>query len=239
MSTPPAPITGSAMKAAIVSGPSCSIIVSRFRDEAGRVLLLGLAGLGILAVVRTVGVEDARHRQVEVGVEHGETRQAGRGDGGAVVGSLARDDLLLLRAPERVVVVPGDLDLRVVGLRARVGEEHLGGRGRGHGLDLLGQRDGRLVAAAAEQVREGEALHLLARGLDQLGVAVAEPRAPQAREALDVALAGGVVDVDALAALQHQRTQAAVRQEVGGRVQQRFHVAGGEIRERTHLGSTG
>ena len=30
MSTPPAPITGSAMKAAIVSGPSCSIIVSRF-----------------------------------------------------------------------------------------------------------------------------------------------------------------------------------------------------------------
>ena len=111
------------------------------------------------------------------------------------------------------------------------------GHGR-HGLDLLGQRDRRLVAAPAEQVREGEPRHLLARGLDQLGVAVAEPGAPQPGEALDVALAGGVVDVDALAALQHQRPGAAVRQEVGGGVQQGFDVAGGKIRERAH-GVTG
>ena len=134
--------------------------------EAGRVLLLGLAGFGIFAVVRTIGVEDARHRQVEVGVEDRQPRQAGGGNGGAVVGPLARDDLLLLRPPDRVVVVPGNLDLRVVGLRARVGEEDLGGRSRGHRLDLLGQCDGRLVAAAAEQVRERKTLHLLARGLD-------------------------------------------------------------------------
>ena len=207
--------------------------------ETGGILLLALTGLGILAVVRAVGVEDACHRQVEVGVEHGEARQAGSGDGGAVIGVLARDDLLLLRAPHRVVVVPGDLDLGVVGLRAGVGEEHLGGGCGRQGLELLGERNGRLVAAAAEQVREGEARHLLACGLDELRVAVAEPRAPQPGQALDVSLAGVVVDVDAFAALQYQRPRAAVGQEVGGGMQQGFHVTRGEIRERAHRGSTG
>ena len=44
------------------------------------------------------------------------------------------------------------------------------------------------------EMREGQLAHLLRGGLDQLLVAEAERRAPQAGHALDVGLAVGVVD---------------------------------------------
>ena len=47
------------------------------------------------------------------------------GNRDAVIALQPRDDLLLLRPAERIVIVPDELDLRVVGVRARGAEEHL------------------------------------------------------------------------------------------------------------------
>ena len=70
------------------------------------------------------------------------------------------------------------------------------------------------------------------RGLDQLLVVVAERRAPQPGHAFDIGLAVGVVDVDALAALDHQRAGLAQRREIGVGMGQGLDVADGEIAER-------
>ena len=76
--TPPAPITGSAKNAATVSGPSRRISCSRFVGEPRRERLLALARLRAAIVVRAVGVQDARDRQVEIGVGEGEPGEARR-----------------------------------------------------------------------------------------------------------------------------------------------------------------
>ena len=85
-----------------------------------------------------------------------------------------------------------------------------------------------------EQMREGELAHLRGGGLDQLFVAVAERGAPQPGHAFDIGLAVGVVDIDALAALDDERTGLAKPREIDVGVHQRFDVAGGEIAERRH-----
>ena len=83
---------------------------------------------------------------------------------------------------------------------------------------------------------EGELAHLRGGGFDQFLVAVAERRAPQPGHALDIGLAVGVVDIDALAALDDERTGLAKSREIDVRMHQRFDVAGGEIAERRHSG---
>ncbi len=167
-------------------------------------------------------------------MEHAEPRQARAGNGGAVIAALAGDDLLALGLAAHVVVVPGELDLRVVGFRARVGEEHLGGRHGGNGLDLLGQCDRRFVTAPAEQVREGQPRHLLAGRFDQFLVAVAEACAPKSCKAFDVTLAAAVVDVHAFRPLQHQRPGAAMGEKIGRRMQQGFDIASSKIGDGAH-----
>ena len=78
-------------------------------------------------------------------------------------------------------------------------------------------------------MREGQLHHLLARGLDQFLVGVAERGAPEPGHALDVGLAVGVVDPDALSALQHQGPGLAQGGEVGVGVDQGLDVAGGRF----------
>jgi len=90
------------------------------------------------------------------------------------------------------------------------------------------------VAAATEQMRERELRHLLACGFDQFGIAVAERRAPQSRQAFDVLLAGRVPDVDTLGALEQQRPAGAMGREVGRGMQQRLDVTSRKIGERGH-----
>src|ERR1700722_16648032 len=83
---------------------------------------------------------------------------------------------------------------------------------------------------------ERKLTHLRGRGLDQLLIAVTERRAPQPGHALDVRFAFGVVDVDALPALDDQRTAVAKAREVNIGMHQRFDVAGRKIAERSHTG---
>ena len=196
--------------------------------------LLAFAGLSVLPMVGAIGVQHAGNRQIEIRMKDAEARETGCRNGSAVIAALAGDELLALGLAAHVVVIPGELDLRVVGFRAGVGEEHLGGRHRGQGLDLLGQRDCRLVTAPAEQVGEGKPRHLLAGGFDQLLVAVAEACAPEPGKAFDVALAAAVVDVDAFRALQHQRSGAAMGEKIGRRVQQGFDIAGSKVGDGAH-----
>src|SRR5271169_5881681 len=81
---------------------------------------------------------------------------------------------------------------------------------------------------------EGELAHLRRRGLDQFLVAVAERRAPQPRHTFDVRLTLGVVDIDALAALEDERPGVAKAGQIGVGMHQGLDVAGGEIAERRH-----
>src|SRR5690349_16951348 len=71
----------------------------------------------------------------------------------------------------------------------------------------------------------GQGAELLSSGLDQLLLAEAQTGAPQPRHALDVTLPLGVVDIDALAVADHQRTVRL--QLVKGRVgmQHRIDIA--------------
>ena len=75
--TPPAPITGSAIIAAIVSGPSRSIM--SFSDCASRATnsCLALALCAETVVMRAVGVQHAVDRQVEAIVVAGKPGQRG------------------------------------------------------------------------------------------------------------------------------------------------------------------
>src|ERR1700730_7257620 len=79
---------------------------------------------------------------------------------------------------------------------------------------------------------EGELAHLRRRRLDQFLVAVAKRRAPQPRHGFDVRLAVGVVDIDALAALDDERPGVAKAGQIGVGMHQGLDIAGGEIAER-------
>ena len=195
------------------------------RNEFG----LALALMAETVVMRAVGMQHARKRQVEAVVVGRQAGQRGRHERHAMIGLLTRDDLLLLGPAQRIVHVPGKLDLRVVGLRAGRGVEHLGDRHRRQLLELLGQLDGRLRALGGEQVIVGQGAQLLRRRLDQLFLAEAQPRAPQPRHALDIGLALGVVDEDALAALDHGRAHLAqlVQRRIG--VEEGLHVPGLQV----------
>src|SRR5690606_852090 len=153
----------------------------------------------------------------------------------AVVRLHSTDDLLLLRQPTGIVVVPDELDLSVVRLRARAGEEDLRRR-RGHQLlELLCQCDRRLVTAPAEQMSERQTAHLLARRFDQLLVTVAEARAPKASKALDITLAFLVPDEDSFAPLQYQGTGCSMQREIRCRVQDSLNISHGIIGKSHHL----
>ena len=143
----------------------------------------------------------------------------------AVIGLHAADDLLRPWFSARIVGIPEQLDLRVVRFRTGIGEEHFPDRKRRHVFELLRQRDGRLMAAAGEEMAEGELAHLLRRRLDQRLLAPAERRAPEPGHCLDVILAALVIDAHALAPLEHERACFAQLHEVGVGVQNALDVA--------------
>jgi hypothetical protein len=88
-------------------------------------IFLALAVLGKTVMMRAAGVEEAGQRQVEVAMVGRQSGQRSGNDGNAVIALDAADDLLLVRPAERIVEIPDELNLSVVGLRARVAEERL------------------------------------------------------------------------------------------------------------------
>ena len=170
-------------------------------------------------------------------MEGRQARQAARGDGDAVIGALAGDDLLLLRPAERVVEIPDQLDREIVGLGAGRGEMRLGQLARRHLHQPLGERRRRRMRLVRERMIEGQLLHLRRRRGGQTRLAEADRDAPQAGEALDIFLALVVEDVDAAPALDHHRPDLLVPARVGGGMEVIGDVARGErIGKRGHDG---
>ncbi len=158
--------------------------------------------------------------------------QARTGEGRAVIGAESREDLLLLWLSPNVVVVPDDLDLRVVGLGARAAEEdlaHPAGRERDESLRQAGR--GR-VRHRREGVVVGEPARLLRERVHDLVPAVSDVDAPESRHPVQVLPAGGVADVDAGALYDHPGRGLRVLGRRGERVQMgpavRFGDRGGQ-----------
>ena len=139
------------------------------------------------------------------------------------------------RAAQRVVVVPGHLDRRVVRLRPGVGEDHPRILERHTCGQHLRQLDQRPVRLRRERMIERQHAHLVIRGLGQPLVVEAERGAPQPGHALDVFAPVLVPHAHALAARDHQRPSLLVRHQVGVGVQRVRDVArGGGVRTDGH-----
>jgi hypothetical protein len=152
---------------------------------------------------------------VERAVVDRQSGQRGGNQGHPVIALLAGDDLLLVGLAQRVHHVPDQLDLGVVGLGARGAVDHPRHRDRVQFLDLLGQLDGGLVGAPAEQVVIGQLAQLFGGGVDQFLVAKAQPAAPEARQPLDEFPPLVVMDIDPFAALDQMRADLPVGDRVG------------------------
>ena len=113
-------------------------------------------------------------------------------DAGAVIAAPARDDLLLLRPAEDVVVVPDQLDVGLVGVRAGEAEIDPGHALRRAVDDHLGQRDRGLGAVPDIGVVVGEVLRLGGDRIGDLLAAVADIDAIEAGEGVELAVAVAV-----------------------------------------------
>ena len=111
------------------------------------------------------------------------------------------------------------LDRGVVGLRARVGEEHAVHARRRDPGQARGQLDRGRGRGLEEGVVEGQLGHLPARRLDQLGAAVADVDAPQARHAVQDAVALAVPEPAAVGAGDQPDVLARELGRIGERVQ--------------------
>ncbi len=120
--------------------------------------------------------------------------------GGAVIGLVARDDVLLVGLADVVEVEHDEAQGRIHRLRAAGAEEHLVQVARRELAQLFGQQ-GRRRRAQAPGRGIGHAHDLLVDGVGHLLAAVADLLAPHAGRRVEQAVAVGVVDVDALGAL--------------------------------------
>ena len=116
-----------------------------------------------------------------------------------MVGDVAADHLVPLGLADQLEVLAGQLPGRLDRLGAAGGEEDPVEVAGGELGEPLGQLDG-LRVRVGPQREVGELGGLLGAGLGQLGAAVADLAGEQAGQAVEVALAVLVVDVDALAA---------------------------------------
>ncbi len=152
-------------------------------------------------------------------------------DAGAVIAAPARDDLLLLRPAEDVVVVPDQLDVGLVGVRAGQAEIDAAHALRRAVDDHLGKRDRRLGAVADIGVVVGEVLRLLGDGVGDLLAAVADIDAIEAGEGIDALAAVDVPDGDAFAAGHDagRRLAARMRAHMGRGMEEMVAIPGGEF----------
>ena len=185
--------------------------------------------LGVAVVVRAAGVDDPLQRQVPGLVVGRDAGEAGGGQGQPVVAAEARDDLLLLRSAAQVVVVADQLDVGVVGVRARAAEEHLGEVAGASPLaeereHPVGEPDRRLVRGRAEQVVVAQLLDRLPRRLSDLGPAVADVDAPEPGAAVDVLPAAAIHDPHPPALAHDQRPDLEVLGDRGVGMEQALPV---------------
>ena len=163
--------------------------------------------------IRCGRVDDVGNRTAELGLEDLHARGGGHRDRVAVVCLDAGDDLLLLGSTLLDPVEPGRLDIGLVRLGAGVGEVDRLHVVVGELDHLLREANRRLVGVALVGVGESELGHLLLGRFAEFLTTVSDGDVPERRQAVDVALTVGSVDVDALSALEHDRLLVEVGME--------------------------
>ena len=120
-----------------------------------------------------------------------------------MIAAPARDDLLLLRLADHVVVIAHQLELGLVGITAGHAVIDLGHVGAGQLENLLGQRDLRLIRVADIGVVVAELEGLLVDGISDFRAPVTDVDAVEAGEAIDQLTPVTLADADAFATGDH------------------------------------
>ena len=178
--------------------------------------------VGAAVVIGRVGVDHLCQRQVELLVEQLQPSQRARHQTRPMIATPARDDLFLLGAAKDVVVVPDQLDVGLIRVRtakAEIDLAHAFGRAV---EDHLGQGDARLGAVADIGVVIGQFMRLLGNRLGDLGPAIADVDAVEARKGVKQLVAIAVGDMAALGGLDHTGRAFAtgVLRQMGGGVKE-------------------
>ena len=150
------------------------------------------ARAGIPVRVGRHDVRETRHDRLEHRVEGRHTGGAHCRQGQAVIAVDPGDDLRLPRTALPAPEIAGDLERRLVRLRAAGREIHAGEVGIGHPQQPLRKTDGGRVRVSGVRRRVRQRLHLCSGGLGQLGPAVAHIHVPQRRQPVEVLAAFGI-----------------------------------------------
>ena len=136
-----------------------------------------------------------------------------------MVGILAADDQLLFRFAQQIKVAMHKLDLRVVGLRSRIGKEHVLETVWRDLRQSRRQFSGRLIRALEKVVIERQFRQLISDRLLDAILAISEVAAPQTRHAALNLVAIRIVDIDVLCAADNTSAVFGVVFEVCERMQ--------------------
>ena len=197
--------------------------------EAVRKRLFGLPVPGLPEEAWQVGGNHFFEVRIQVLVHVRHSAQACGENRGSVVGAAPGHDLALGGLAQGLVIAPGHLDGRLVGLGPRAGEKHLLQRPRGDLDQLLRQLDQLVVAASPEGMAVGQVLQLPPGGVHQALFAIAQIGAPQAGHGVQVLPPLGIHQVDALAMFDHQGILLQVPVQIGKRMQMRGTVPGAVV----------
>ena len=149
--------------------------------------------------MRTGGVKHALDRQIERLMKTADPGQAAGGVSQAVISPEPRDEFLLLRPVAQIIVIADQLEIGVVGVRARRAKENLRQMRRTRlfaeqGQHPVGEADDRLVRIGREGVVIAEIGHRPRRRLTQFGPAIADIDAPQPGAAVDQVMPAAVLE---------------------------------------------
>ncbi len=214
--------------AAMVSAPSRAISSFEVVDEFGDEFLVGET-VAVAVFVGGHGVDVAGDAGAEAFVVGGDAGGGQCAHGDAVVAHFAGDDLDLVGLAFEVPVVAGDFEGGFVRLGAAGGEvDVVEGAG-----EELGEFGGELDGGGGGETEEGgderDLVDLVGGGGGELVAAVTDVDVPESGEAVDVAFAVGVPEVDAFAAGEDEGAVVADRPEIGDGVEEVGFVFGDEF----------
>ena len=148
-----------------------------------------------------VAVDEVGHQRAKHLVVAGDAGGASGGEGDAVIGLAAGDDLDLVGLPLAFPEIAGGLEGGVIGFGAAGGEKCRFEAGVSVAGEFVGQFAGGQVGHAGEVGGIGQLFHLGVGGLRQLGAAIADIHIPETGHGIEDLAAVGGVEPDAFGML--------------------------------------